>query len=89
MGPDLVTNGEHIRSATLTALARARELGLESIAFPALGTGVGGFPLEECARVMRDATTEHAKAGTPLRTVQFVVFGGDAYQAFAKIVDAK
>ncbi len=59
MGPDLVTNAAYIRQATLSALARARELRLTSIAFPALGTGVGGFPPHDCARIMLDALAHH------------------------------
>ena len=89
MGSDLVTNGDCVRRAALSALARAKELGLKSIAFPALGTGVGGFPLEDCARIMSDAVAEHAAAGTSLSTVEFVLFGRSAYDAFAKVVGEK
>jgi O-acetyl-ADP-ribose deacetylase (regulator of RNase III) len=83
MGTDLTTSAAYIRAATLTALERAKELRLRSIAFPALGTGVGGFPLGECARIMRDAVTEHVKSGTTLELVEFVLFGREAYEAFA------
>jgi len=89
MGADLTTTAEYIRQATLSALARAKELGLRSIAFPALGTGVGGFPLEECARIMLDAVAEHAKADTLLERVEFVLFGQEAYGAFARVVGEK
>jgi O-acetyl-ADP-ribose deacetylase (regulator of RNase III) len=82
MGADLATNADYIRSATLSALARAKDLDLRSIAFPALGTGVGGFPLGECARIMHEAVLAHAKGGTTLETVEFVLFGREAYQAF-------
>jgi O-acetyl-ADP-ribose deacetylase (regulator of RNase III) len=86
MGADLATNAEYIRTATLSALSRARELGLGSIAFPALGTGVGGFPLRDCARIMYDAVVEHAKGGSTLKVVEFVLFGQDAYEAFASVI---
>jgi len=82
MGQDLRTSGEHIRAATSNALARAKELRLRSIAFPALGTGVGGFPLRECARIMLEAVAEHVKAGTTLETVEFTLFGEEAVRAF-------
>ena len=49
MGQDLRTSAEIIEQATKNSLRKAEELGLKSIAFPALGTGVGGFSLEECA----------------------------------------
>ncbi len=87
MGRDLTTNADYIRRATLSALARAKELNLGSIALPALGTGVGGFPLADCAGVMRDALAEHANAGTTLKTVEFVLFGRDARDAFAAGMD--
>src|SRR5437764_9372930 len=52
MGQDLVTSEDAIRRATRGALRVADELGAESLALPAFGTGVGGFPLDECARIM-------------------------------------
>jgi O-acetyl-ADP-ribose deacetylase (regulator of RNase III) len=87
MGPDLVTSAEDIRRAMLSALVRARELELKSIAFPALGTGVGGFPVDECAQIMRDAAAEHARPGTSLETVEFVLFDQEAYAAFSTTID--
>ncbi len=86
MGQDLRTNAEHIRAAALNALARAKQLNLKSIALPALGTGVGGFPLGECASVMLAAVEEHVKAGTSLETVEFVLFGEEALRAFEEEV---
>ena len=52
MGQDLVTSAELIARTTRRCLELADELGLESLALPAFGTGVGGFPLGECARLM-------------------------------------
>lgn len=86
MGRDLATNADCIRRATLSALARASELGLRSIAFPALGTGVGGFELSDCARVMLDAVGEHARDKTTLEVVEFVLLGRGAYDAFADVL---
>jgi O-acetyl-ADP-ribose deacetylase (regulator of RNase III) len=86
MGQDLSTNAEHIRKATTSALELAKELRLTSLAFPALGTGVGGFPLEECARIMLGAVAEHARAGTTLATVEFVLFDPRGYDAFARVL---
>jgi len=84
MGPGVATGARYIRQATRSALRCAEELQLTSIAFPALGTGVGGFPLEECARLMLGEVREHIAGGTKLTTVEFALFGGDAYQAFAE-----
>lgn len=82
MGMDFRTNGDYIRAATANSLKRADELGLASIAFPALGTGVGGFPLCECARIMVDAVRQHAKGDTTLRRAIFVLYDDRAYGAF-------
>ncbi|MEJ5306569.1 MAG: macro domain-containing protein [Ignavibacteria bacterium] len=52
MGQDLVTNEKYIREATRSVLQLCEKLNLSSVAFPALGTGVGGFPMDECAEIM-------------------------------------
>ena len=80
MGQDLRTNAELVRRTTRSCLALADELGCRSVALPAFGTGVGGFPLAECARVM----VAEARSFEPqsLGRVIFAVFGRDAYEAF-------
>jgi O-acetyl-ADP-ribose deacetylase (regulator of RNase III) len=86
MGQDLRTDADKIRRATQATLRRADELGLKTVAFPALGTGVGGFPLDECARIMLDAVEGHATAGTTsLEQVLFVLYDAAAYQAFDRV----
>lgn len=82
MGQDLRTDSRLIARATATALGLASSRGLTSVAFPALGTGVGGFPVAECARVMLGAVCDHAASGTSLRRVEFVLFGQAAYEEF-------
>ncbi len=84
MGLDLRTDEAAIRRATRSALARAGERGFASIALPALGTGVGGFPLERAAVVMVEEITAHVRAGTPLREIILAVQGEEAEQAFAR-----
>ncbi len=83
MAMDFETDAKKIRDATRNTLQRARELGIRSIAFPALGTGVGGFPLEECARIMLE---EVRRGGAGLERVVFALFGKEAYQAFEKVL---
>ncbi len=83
MGQDLQTSADLIRKATAGALALASQRGFGSIALPAFGTGVGGFPLDECARVMIDAVRAHASPDTTLRTVRLVLFGSAACKAFS------
>jgi len=80
MGQDLRTSADLIERTTAACLRLADELGCESLGLPAFGTGVGGFPLEECARIMVGVTREH-DPGT-LRRVVFAVFGADAAAAF-------
>jgi len=79
---------ESIRAATRSALDLARERGLRSIAFPALGTGVGGFPMQRCAEVMLEEVRRHADLETTLEEVRFVLFGEPAYRVFEQVRDA-
>jgi len=80
MGQDLVTSADAIRRATQRTLEVADGLGAESLALPAFGTGVGGFPLDECARLMVDAVRAYEPRA--LRRVVFAVFGDAAAAAF-------
>jgi len=82
MGQDLITSEEYIKKATLNSLKRAEDLNLESIDFPALGTGVGGFSLEKCANLMISETVNFLKTSSSLKTVGFVLFDQTGYQAF-------
>jgi len=89
MGQDLKTDAEKIRQATKNSLLRADELGIKSIAFPALGTGVGGFPLDECARIMIGEVRQHSAGTTGLERVVFALYNEPAYQAFKQELDLK
>jgi O-acetyl-ADP-ribose deacetylase (regulator of RNase III) len=80
MGEDLRTNGGLVRSTTQSCLELADELGCGSLALPAFGTGVGGFPLEECATIMVAAARAHQPSS--LERVVFAVFGDEARRAF-------
>jgi len=80
MGQDLTTDAGLIRRTTRACLELADELGCESLALPAFGTGVGGFPLEECAHLM--VAEARAFDPTSLRRVIFAVYGAEAARAF-------
>lgn len=82
MGQDLVTNETYIRDATRSVLNLCEKLKLKSVAFPALGTGVGGFPMEECAKIMIGEVLNF-KANN-LQEVYFYLLG-DAAQIFQQI----
>ena len=80
MGQDLETDAELVRRTTRRCLEVADEFRAESLALPAYGTGVGGLPLAECARVMVAET--RAYEARSLRRVVFSVFGDEARRAF-------
>jgi O-acetyl-ADP-ribose deacetylase (regulator of RNase III) len=80
MGQDLRTSADLVRRTTASCLRLADELGARSVALPAFGTGVGGFPLEECARIMVEGARAHEPAS--LEWVVFAVYGDEARQAF-------
>jgi O-acetyl-ADP-ribose deacetylase (regulator of RNase III) len=82
MGQDLATSADLISKATRSALAEAGRLGLDSIAFPALGTGVGGFPPESCARLMLAAALSHSRATPKPGSVTFVLRDEPAFRSF-------
>ena len=62
------TDAGIIRRATAATLARADELGARSLALVAFGTGVGGFPLEEAARIEVEEVRRHLDEGSRPRT---------------------
>jgi O-acetyl-ADP-ribose deacetylase (regulator of RNase III) len=86
MGQNLVTSAATIARAVSGALAAAEARGCASIAFPALGTGVGGFPLDECARIMIEVVRGHHARS--LHLVRLVLFGTAAYRVFSEIAGA-
>lgn len=77
------TSGPVIEAAVRSAMARAREIGATSIAFPALGTGVGGFPLDEAARITVQTVREELAESPTIDHVIFALRGTVAYQAFS------
>jgi len=80
MGQDLRTDAELVRKTTRRTLEMAEELGARSVALPAFGTGVGGFPLKECAAIMVDVARSHEPGS--LERVVFAVYGDEAEDAF-------
>jgi O-acetyl-ADP-ribose deacetylase (regulator of RNase III) len=82
------TSADVIRRATASTLARADELGARSLALVAFGTGVGGFPLDEAARIEVDEVRRHVNAGSALERIVFAVHGERARTAFQAAIDA-
>jgi len=88
MGLDLKTDENKIRAATTNALRRAEELGLSSLAFPALGTGVGGFDPQECAKAMLGAIEAFRPNLRSVQRIVFVLFEDHVYQDFLTVLEA-
>jgi O-acetyl-ADP-ribose deacetylase len=79
------TSMEIIERATRSTLAKAEELGARSLALVAFGTGVGGFPLDDAARIMVSAARDHSGE---LERIVFAVHGEAAEQAFREALEA-
>ncbi|HEY6015250.1 MAG TPA: macro domain-containing protein [Gaiellaceae bacterium] len=82
MGQNLRTDAELVARTTRRCLEVADGLGARSLALPAFGTGVGGFPVDECARIMVEAVEAYEPES--LERVLFAVFGGAALTAFER-----
>ncbi|TMM04968.1 MAG: hypothetical protein E6G05_05195 [Actinobacteria bacterium] len=78
------TSADVIRRATASTLRRADELGARSLALVAFGTGVGGFPLEEAARIEVSEVRKHLDGGSELERIVFAVRGAEAREAFER-----
>jgi O-acetyl-ADP-ribose deacetylase len=78
------TTAEILERAVRSTMARAREIGATSIAFPALGSGVGGFPLEDGARITVATVRDELSASPSVAHVVFALRGAAAYQAFSQ-----
>jgi O-acetyl-ADP-ribose deacetylase len=85
---DRRTSAAIIDAAVRSSFARARENGVTSIAFPALGTGVGGFPLDEAATVTVRAVRDELPRSPSIQHVIFAMRGATAYHAFESALAA-
>lgn len=82
------TSEANLRAATRNSLRRAVENSLKSIAFPAIGTGIAGFPVDRCAQVMLDEVREHLRGATTLERVNFVLFDRRSLEVFERTLAA-
>jgi O-acetyl-ADP-ribose deacetylase (regulator of RNase III) len=89
MGQDLRTDEKYIKDAILNSLKRAEELKLSSIAFPALGTGVGGFPGDRCAEVMINTTAGFFRNNKFVKEVYFALFHKSDLDVFSLVLEKK
>ena len=86
------TSAPALRQSVAHTLRLADEHGIKTLAFPAVGTGIAGFPMKECAEIMLGETAKHLCGDTKLESVFFVLFDDDAcatfQRAWKKIADA-
>jgi O-acetyl-ADP-ribose deacetylase (regulator of RNase III) len=76
-----------LAQATRNSLALADRHGLKGIAFPAISTGVFGFPLERCAQIMLETAHEYLQGPTGLQRVVFCLFGEESHGAFRRVLE--
>jgi O-acetyl-ADP-ribose deacetylase (regulator of RNase III) len=82
MRPEEKATAESLRLATRASLMRAEEKAIRTMAFPAIGTGVAGFSMAECAPIMLEAVLDHIKMRTSLEKIYFVLFDEAALKVF-------
>jgi O-acetyl-ADP-ribose deacetylase len=78
------TTAKSLRTSTAHSLRLASERKLKSIAFPAIGTGVSGFPVDECAQIMLAEAAHHLQNDTSLDKVYFVLFDEQSRETFQR-----
>ena len=81
---DVPTTSKSLRTSTVHSLRLATERKLKTIAFPAVGTGVSGFPIDECAQIMLSEAARHLKGDTSLEKIYFVLFDDAARETFQR-----
>lgn len=79
------TTADALRHSTAHALRISDERGLRTIAFPAVGTGIAGFDLRECAEIMLSESARHLNGKTSLETIHFVLFDAEARNTFEQV----
>ena len=84
VGPRMGEGNEDqkLKKATLNSLKIADQNDIKSISFPAISTGIFGYPIDRCAEIMLDATVDYIKEPTGLEKVVFCLFGQDNYNIF-------
>lgn len=77
-----------LRSATRSALQVAGKQGLRSLTFPAISTGIFGYPIDRCAEIMLQTVADYLQKESSLQEVRFCLFGHEAYEVFAGALQA-
>jgi len=78
---------EKLRNATLNSLRLADEHNLKSIAFPAISTGVFGFPKDRCAHIMLSTTISYINKGTNIKRIIFALYDSKTFKIFEETLN--
>ena len=76
------TTRESLASSMDEVFRLARDAGIRTIAVPAVGTGIAGFPIDDCARVMAECLAKALVSGWEPQEVRFVLLGDDVKRRF-------
>ncbi len=85
--PAMRTNTEKVRLSVRAALLVADKKGVNSVAFPGMGTGVGGVPVDDAAKVMIDEIKKNIRNLTSIREIYLVAFDDTLYNAFRRVLE--
>ena len=88
MAPGGAANEESVRASMRATLRLADENGCETIAVPAIGAGIAGFPLQRCGEILIEEARNHLAGESKLSEIRFVLFGEPAYRVFEMVNDA-
>lgn len=75
---------QKLKNATLNSLKLMDEHNLQTISFPAISTGIFGFPIDRCAKIMISTVKEYLKGETQIEEVVFCLYTSDDFEVFEK-----
>lgn len=91
VGPIYHTEGKRAPELLASCYRRSLELAsqykLQSIAFPSISTGAFGYPLKEAAPIALKTVMDYISQNPEIKLVRFVLFGKEAYQAYAEALE--
>ena len=79
------TTAQSLRGSTAHALRIAAQNQIKTIAFPAVGTGIAGFPMRECAEIMLAEALKHLQGPTSIEKIYFVLFDAASLAIFEQV----
>ena len=84
MGLGAYTTAKSLESSTMASLALAEKNGVETVALPAIGTGVAAFPVVRCAQIMLQVAGDFLNNSAQVKEIHFILFDDDSLEAFTK-----